>query len=159
MTKLDLYTDEYSAKRSQSPYGISAGGVVYRKAGDGYEFLLLGRNIENDISYHLPKGTLYLDETLEACAIREIREESGVNVLLKTYIGGKQASFEYEGKLSDKTIHYYVAEYTSDAEPMDNEHDFREWVSYEQAVEKLSTNKKREDIFVTRCMDYLKNHG
>ncbi|MFO0881928.1 MAG: NUDIX domain-containing protein [Candidatus Saccharimonadales bacterium] len=159
MTKLDLYTDEYSAKRAQSPYGISAGGVVFKETDDKLEFLLLGRIVDGGTSYHLPKGTLYLGETLEACAIREIREEAGVNVTLKTYIGGKQASFEYEGKLSDKTIHYYVAEYTSDAEPMDNEHDFREWVSYEQAVEKLSTNKKREDIFVTRCMDYLKNHG
>ena len=155
MIKLDLYKDEYSAKDAQAPYGISAGGVVYRKIGDTIEYLILGRKTESETSYHLPKGTLHLDETLEACALREIREEAGVNTELKTYIGGKHAIFDFKGKANDKVFVYYVAEYLSDAEEMDDEHDFRVWCSYEDAIAKLSTNIKQENEFIERAAKYL----
>lgn len=155
MTKLDFYADEYAARSSGFPYGISAGGVVYRKIADNFEFLLLGRNTEKGTNYHLPKGALHIGETLESCAVREITEETGVNVTLKTYLGGKQATFEFMGTYNDKIIHYYAAEYISEAEPMDNEHDFSEWVSYDDAVTRLQSHVKREDTFITRCKEYL----
>ena len=155
MTKLDLYVDEYSTKSAKAPYGISAGGVVYRKTAGSYEFLLLGRNDNNGISYHLPKGTLHLDETIENCATREIREEAGVEVHLTTYLGGKHATFDFKGKPNDKIFHYYAAEFIGEATPMDNEHDFREWCQYDDAIVKLRPNTKREDIFIERAKKYL----
>lgn len=153
--KLDLYGEEYSAKNSKSPYGISAGGVVYRRSGKRYEYLLLGRNSEEGISYHLPKGTLHLGETLEHCALREIAEEAGVVVLLKSYIGGRQAIFDYKGVHYDKVTHYYIAEYVKESDAMDDEHDFREWCAYDDAVIKLRAHIKSEDVLVTRCKEYL----
>lgn len=157
MIELDLYKDEYSPRTAGTAYGISAGGVVYRKNGNEYQFLLLGRNGADGVSYHLPKGTLHLGETIEDCAVREINEEAGVNVQLKTFIGGKQAAFLYDGQNSDKTFLYYAAEYISEAEPMDKEHDFREWCTYNDAIDKLQLNIKHEDVFVERANKYL--HG
>lgn len=155
MTNLDLYNEDYSAKRADAPYGISAGGVVYRGSAQELKFLLLGRERDGEVSYHLPKGTLHIDETLEQCAVREIAEEAGVEVALKTYLGGKHSEIVYHGEVSDKLFHYYAAEFIGDTNQMDDEHDFREWVSYEEAIERLKHNKKREDIFITRCHEYL----
>jgi 8-oxo-dGTP pyrophosphatase MutT (NUDIX family) len=159
MIELDLYIDEYSGRSAGAPYGISAGGVVYRKQGKTYEFLLLGRSSEKGASYHLPKGTLHLGEGIESAAAREITEEAGVHVRLKTFIGGKQAIFVLNGKEFDKTFLYYVAEYIGESDPMDDEHDFREWFSYEDAIKKLETHIKQENVFVARAYNYLQNHG
>lgn len=159
MIELDLYTDEYSGRSAGAPYGISAGGVVYRKQGNDYEFLLLGRHDRGGTSYHLPKGTLHLGEGIEAAALREITEEAGVHVRLKTFIGGKQAVFTNNDNEYDKTFLYYAAEYTGEANPMDAEHDFREWCSYEEAIKKLEPNIKQENVFVARTQNYLQNHG
>lgn len=157
MIELDLYDDEYSARSAQAPYGISAGGVVYRKNGNEFEYLILGRTDDGVTSYHLPKGTLHIGEPIESAALREITEEAGVNVLLKTFIGGKHAIFDHDGDVYDKTLLYYAAEYIDEAGDMDNEHDFRQWCSYDDAIAKLSTHKKQENVFVERTHRYL--HG
>jgi len=159
MIELDLYTDEYSGRSAGAPYGISAGGVVYRKQGNDYEYLILGRNDKGGTSYHLPKGTLHLGEGIESAALREITEEAGVRVQLKTFIGGKQAIFMHSGNEYDKTFLYYAAEYIGEAEPMDDEHDFRQWCGYDDTIAKLRSNIKREDVFVERTHNYLQNNG
>lgn len=156
MSTIDLYQDEYRAVAGGPVYHISAGGVVYKKFKNEYKFLLLGRRNEASVvKYHLPKGTLHIDETLEHCAVREIAEEAGVVVLLKSYIGGRQAIFDYKGVHYDKVTHYYIAEYVKESDAMDDEHDFREWCAYDDAVIKLRAHIKSEDVLVTRCKEYL----
>lgn len=157
MTQLDLYDNEYSPRTARMPYGISAGGVVYKKTNNTVLYLLLGRHSKQGISYHLPKGTLHIGEPIEAAAIREIAEEAGVRVKLKTFIGGKHARFDYMGAPNDKIILYYVAEYIDEASGMDDEHDFREWCSYDDAINKLSANIKHEDEFLARANDFINN--
>jgi len=153
---IDLYQSEYRAAPGGPIYHISAGGVVYKKFGNEYKFLLLGRrNKAGTIVYHLPKGTLHVGETLEHCAVREIAEEAGVVVLLKSYIGGRHAVFDYEDVQYDKIIHYFIASYVQEAGEMDDEHDFRQWFTYDEAVTKLQAHVKSEDVFVTRCKEYL----
>lgn len=157
MTNLYGYNKEYNAINDVSPFGISAGGVVYRKVDQDFEFLLLGRTEETGITYHLPKGTLHVDETLESCAIREIAEEAGVEVELKAYIGARAEEYQQDENLYRKTLHYYVAEFLSEAESMDNEHDFKEWCSFEDAIAKLSPSIKQENEFIVRANQYLHN--
>ena len=58
----------------------------------------------------LPKGTLEEGETLEAAALREVKEESGVIATIAKYLDKTQYSF-YHGqdrqKIS-KTVHWYL---------------------------------------------------
>lgn len=157
MTKLYGHDSEYKAINDITPYGISAGGVVYRKQGKDYMYLLLGKKEEGEITYHLPKGTLHVDETLEACALREIAEEAGLSVELKSYLGAKTEDYIRGDQTYLKTLHYYVAEYVADTESMDHEHDFREWCDFEDAIVKLSPNLKQENVFIERADKYLKN--
>lgn len=155
MADLQFYKDEYSSDGANLPYCIAAGGVVYRKQENNFEFLLLGRNDIGGTSYHLPKGTLHINETLEQCAVREIAEEAGVNVKLITYLGGRQSAYEHKGKKYDKMLHYYACEYVGEANNMDAEHDFIKWCSYEEALNKLQSNVKQEHVFLKRCKKYL----
>ena len=60
------------------PYHISAGGVIYRHQQGRLEVVVLYRNRPDGRHYHLPKGTLHHDETLEDDARREVLEESGI---------------------------------------------------------------------------------
>lgn len=66
-------TREYRHSK-QSPYHISTGGVVYEKRGGRIFVVLLGKKTaKGKVRYHLPKGTLRFNETLEHGAKREDR--------------------------------------------------------------------------------------
>jgi 8-oxo-dGTP pyrophosphatase MutT (NUDIX family) len=65
---------------------ISAGAVVLGTLQHTGKIALIRRNrYGRDIS--LPKGKLKKDETIEACAIREVEEETGQRLAIQSYAG------------------------------------------------------------------------
>ena len=54
----------------------AAGGVVWRVVDDQVEVLLVHRDRHQDWTF--PKGKLDAGETLRACALREVEEETGL---------------------------------------------------------------------------------
>jgi len=54
----------------------AGGGVVYRRVDGRTEYLLVRRERHNDWSF--PKGKLDEGEDLRDCAVREVREETGM---------------------------------------------------------------------------------
>ena len=59
-----------------SQTAVSAGGIVFRRAEEGIEIVLVGRTPER--LWALPKGTPNAGETLEQTALREVRLKSGL---------------------------------------------------------------------------------
>src|ERR1044072_4625073 len=126
------------------PYHISCGGPVYRQTNGQREYALLYRGKrfgEYGDSWHLPKGTLHKNETLEQGAVREIREESGLSVEIQGYLGSLKRKFLRGIDIANlsKVTHYFLTKYQAgDSGLMDGEHDELRWVSAQEAYDLLS---------------------
>ena len=70
---------------------VSAGGVVYRRGDDGADVVICGRLRKG--LWALPKGSPIADETLEATALREVREETGLDVAIEEPVGDIRYEF------------------------------------------------------------------
>lgn len=117
-----------SARRTTSSRGpiehlISAGGVVYRRQDGELQVLLCGRN--EPLLWALPKGTPNRGETIEQTALREVREETGVDVR----IAGKLGSIRYwftraqDGVRCNKAVYHYLMEPVG-GDPSLHDHEF-----------------------------------
>jgi 8-oxo-dGTP pyrophosphatase MutT (NUDIX family) len=97
----------------------SSGGVVYRKVGDNdYEVALVYRKRHDDWS--LPKGHIEEGETREETALREVKEETGLDARIVEPLG--EVVYFYRrrnGDLVRKTVYHFLLEALSDkfAEP------------------------------------------
>jgi 8-oxo-dGTP pyrophosphatase MutT (NUDIX family) len=97
----------------------SSGGVVYRKVGDNdYEVALVYRKRHDDWS--LPKGHIEEGETREETALREVKEETGLDARIVEPLG--EVVYFYRrrnGDLVRKTVYHFLMEALSDkfAEP------------------------------------------
>ncbi len=88
---------------------VSAGGVVYRVNGkDNIEALLCGR-IDPPL-WSLPKGTPDEGESLEETALREVREETGMEARIQAPLGHTNYWFLSPDRRVRyyKTVHFYL---------------------------------------------------
>ncbi len=142
------------------PYHISCGGIVYRIGGKEIETIVLSRNEIDGKHYHLPKGTLAHNESLEDCALREVGEESGAKGNITGYLGAiLQDYISPKDKLNvSKTIHYFAIKLTEDSDIHDNEHDEKHWYSLPRTRELLlqTEPRKEEYLIIDRLLEYLK---
>jgi len=147
------------------PYKVGCGGVVLRKVNDSYEVLCLYRSTERfgmkGDSYHLPKGTLELDETLEQCALRETLEESGTECEVVAYIGVTTSDlFARNQKYKiNYTRHFFLMRCLKQHDNHDTEHDTAKWLPVEQAKTEFAKLPKQEDEILQRAIDFVaQNH-
>lgn len=83
---------------------ISSGMLVVRQHGEKREVLLMYRKKTN--SWHLPKGTRVGEESILETALREVKEETGSDVLVERYLG---RLLSRKANSSPKLTHYYLA--------------------------------------------------
>lgn len=127
---------------------ISSGAVVYKIDNGVIKILLLFRKTTN--SWHLPKGTQNEGETLEKTAIREVMEETGVEIKLIKYIGNLDSTYERDGVLIPKQTNYFLAVPISEnIYKHDSEHDIVSFIDLENAIinlENFSLYEKEGEI-------------
>ena len=114
---------------------FSAGGVVMRHSDQGSE-LVLGRRRHDGrhVIWSLPKGTPDGDETPEQTALREVNEETGLEVRILDTIGDIHYRFVRDGCCIDKTVHYYLMEAVGgDLDGHDHEFDEVRWIALTEA--------------------------
>lgn len=126
-----------SSKKLPIERAVSAGGVVYRRGREGVEVVLCGRTSEG--IWGLPKGTPDANESLEEAAVREVREETGLQVAIETKIGTIEYWFAREGVRYHKFVHYYLMVATGGS-PADHdwEYDSVDWFPLAEACKTLS---------------------
>jgi 8-oxo-dGTP pyrophosphatase MutT (NUDIX family) len=79
----------------------SAGGVVIRQ---GLVLLLRLQTGE----WVMPKGKVEERETDAAAAIREVREETGLNALIGPSLGSTQYEYRLNGHKVHKSVHWFL---------------------------------------------------
>jgi len=114
----------------------SAGCVVFYPKTQ--EYLILHFKFKSHY-WDFPKGKIKKGETAEQTAIREVKEETGLDVMI---IPGFKKTIHYmfkqEGKLISKDVHYFLAEAKSKDAIVSKENIAFEWLSYEKATEKVT---------------------
>jgi len=134
---------------------ISAGGLVIRAVGGQPEIVVGRRKRERDgYVWSLPKGTPEVGETREETALREVREESGLEVRILSYFDAISYSFVRTGERIEKTVYYYIMEAIGGSfEQYDKEFDELRWVRMDEAVRLLDF--QTESGLVQRAYDAL----
>lgn len=117
---------------------VSSGGVVFRREDDGSPSVALVGRLRPK-RWALPKGTPQADETLEETAVREVREETGLQVRVVQPLDEIQYWFVWGGVRHFKTVHFYLMEMAGgDTADHDAEYDVVEWFSLAEALRALS---------------------
>lgn len=128
---------------SHTRSATAAGGVVMRGSGDAVEVVLTGRT--SDRTWVFPKGTPDAAETIAETALREVREETGLDVEIVRPIGTVEYWFAVPGERVHKVVHFFLMTATGgDLSRHDHEYDEVRWVPVPEARRLLSFDTYRE---------------
>ena len=118
---------------------ISAGGVVYRFHNGAREIVVCGRN--DPKIWGLPKGTPDEGETRQQTAIREVQEETGLQVAIKVFIDSIDYRFVDRMNLRGcckAVLFYLMAPTGGDMSLHDHEFGVVEWMAVDKAYRTLT---------------------
>ena len=117
---------------------LSAGAVI---ANNG-KYLLLHYQAGH---WDFAKGHVEEGETSQEAALREIKEETGLDA---TIINGFEQRFKFffrrDGKLTQKEVILYIAKVHSDKVTISNEHIGFAWLPIDEALIKVTFKNSRE---------------
>ncbi len=133
--------------RLRTTTATSAGGIVVSVAG-GQPSLVVGLRRREGVrrrgTWTLPKGTPDGNETIEQTAVREVEEETGLQVRLVAPLPSISYVFVQNGKRIDKTVHYWLMEPVGgDLARHDQEFERVRWVPFAEAGSLLSFDTER----------------
>lgn len=103
------------------------------------------RRGRDSVTWTLPKGTPDPGETLEETALREVAEETGLEVRIVQPLHAIEYAFVQDGTRIRKTVHYYLMEPVGgDLSRHDAEFERVRWVPFDEAGSLLSFATERE---------------
>ena len=123
----------------------SAGGVVHRSSDGRREIVILHRR--SPVLWALPKGTPDAGETLEETALRETREETGLDVEIESPISSIRYFFVRGSTRFHKTVHFFLMRPLGGAlELHDREFDDVRWAEVPEALALLTHATERSVV-------------
>lgn len=131
----------------------SAGGVVFRMADDGGFDVALIRTHED--RWQLPKGWIEDGEEPEQTAVREVREEAGVDAEVVGPLGRIEywyrSTYEPEPARVHKFVHFFLLRYLGGSTD-DHDHEVREarWVQIDDAERMLAFKDEKRMVALAR---------
>jgi 8-oxo-dGTP pyrophosphatase MutT (NUDIX family) len=123
----------------------SAGGVVHRTVDGETEILLVHRRAP--VLWALPKGTPDSGETIEETALRETREETGIEVEIEAPLSAIRYFFVRGTTRFHKTVHFFLMRPVGGAiELHDGEFDEVRWARVGEALALLNHATERSVV-------------
>lgn len=128
---------------------VSAGGVVFRRDSERIDIVIVA--VGGNSRWQLPKGLVEKDERPEIAAVREAREEGGIDSEVVEHIetveywyagldGGERVRFH-------KRVHFYLLRYLSgNTGNHDWEVNEARWVPIDDAASQLAFDNERRVV-------------
>jgi bis(5'-nucleosidyl)-tetraphosphatase len=140
------------------PFEKSAGAIIFYREKDGIiKYLLLKYRAAH---WNFPKGLIEKGEKLEQAALREVKEETGLDNL--EFINGFKetiryffrAKYDYQvkerglkmGQTVMKFVTYFLVESKDKNVKISFEHENFEWLEFNEAMEKMKKLKTSQDV-------------
>jgi 8-oxo-dGTP pyrophosphatase MutT (NUDIX family) len=131
--------------RLRTATATSAGGIVVRYEGT-VPYLVVGmrRRDRDGVTWTLPKGTPHAGESREATAIREVTEETGLEVRIDEPLASIDYTFVQQGTRIHKSVHYFLMEPVGgDLARHDHEFEDVRWIRFDEAPSLLTFDTER----------------
>jgi 8-oxo-dGTP pyrophosphatase MutT (NUDIX family) len=131
--------------RLRTSTATSAGGIVIRHD-SGKPWLVVGsrRRDRDGRTWTLPKGTPNPGESREQTAVREVEEETGLEVRITGPLDDIAYWFVQSGTRVEKTVHYFMMEPIG-GDLARHDHEFEEvrWITFDAAASMLTFETER----------------
>ena len=127
---------------------VSAGGVIYRKHADNIEIALI--HVRH--RWGLPKGHIEKGERSNEAAVREVREETGLEGQVRKRLGDIRYSYRHKTATGKpvriyKRVYFYLLRYLKgDVRDHDNEVDEARWFPIQEALNLLKFPTERKMV-------------
>jgi len=133
-------------RKTETRTEVSAGGVVYRREPDGVEVVLAARRTRRgDLAWGLAKGGIEVDESPQEAAVREVREETGIEAEIEASLGETRYFYVWEDVRIRKTVHFFLMRATGgDPGDRDDEMEDVQWFPLERALKRAAYRGERE---------------
>ena len=130
------------APRRKTRNEHSSGGVVIAmRDGAPYVALIATRNRTR---WGLPKGAVDPDETSEAAALREVREETGLQARILRPLDTIEYTFRGGDAVVHKRVDFYLMEYVAgELQPQLSEVDDVQWFELSSSLQQASFDSER----------------
>jgi 8-oxo-dGTP pyrophosphatase MutT (NUDIX family) len=118
----------------------SAGFVIFRRNG-GTKFLFL----TNKGRYDVPKGLKQKGEDDLECALRELKEETGISdvSIIPNFKRATHYFYRWENTLISKDVVYFLGEANSGEVQISSEHDGYSWLTKDEVLSKIKYKNLR----------------
>ena len=121
----------------------SAGGIIFKKESNHLYILVTQHSGHH--GWIFPKGWIDKGEDVETTALREVREEGGVEAKILEELPSVEYFYQNAGNKVKKKVTYFLMEYVSgDIVDHDWEVEDSEWVPIEKVDKKLSFKSDRQ---------------
>lgn len=134
---------------------VSAGGVAFRSGASGIEIVIIAMNPSG--RWQLPKGLIDQGETPEIAALREVREEAGIDTELVALVDMIDywfiSDWDEIRRRIHKQVHFYLLRYTGGGvADHDDEVLEAKWVTVEKALELLAFKSEKDVVIKAAAM-------
>jgi len=129
---------------------------VYRREGEDIEVLLAARRTRRgELAWGLAKGGIEPDESVEDAAVREVREETGIDADIEVSLGETRYFYVWEDVRVRKTVHFFLMRAMGgDLDDHDDEMEDVRWFPLERALKRAAYRGEREVL--SRAAEHLR---